>query len=147
MNFLELECRRIIGVRVEVDTPAVVEKCQHMKPPYELDERVVVVETVGPRAVGGHISNVLGDFLLSRLDETILRWDDSWAAVLRSPKCRANRKVGVVGVDDASALLPSYNRVSQNGVKEGPNRISQLNLSYYSSVDVGPAIKRLTQSI
>ncbi|PPR84279.1 hypothetical protein GOBAR_AA36432 [Gossypium barbadense] len=44
-------------VMVEQDM-AVVEnhflRCQHMKSPHELDERVVVTEPVGPRAVGGH---------------------------------------------------------------------------------------------
>ncbi|PPR97251.1 hypothetical protein GOBAR_AA23417 [Gossypium barbadense] len=43
-----------------------------MKPPHELDERVVVTELVGPRAVGDIIRNVLVGFLLGRLGETIL---------------------------------------------------------------------------
>ncbi|PPR95864.1 hypothetical protein GOBAR_AA24806 [Gossypium barbadense] len=43
-----------------------------MKPPLELDERVVVAELVGPRAAGDIIKNFLVSLLLSRLGETIL---------------------------------------------------------------------------
>ncbi|PPS17647.1 hypothetical protein GOBAR_AA02945 [Gossypium barbadense] len=43
-----------------------------MKPPHELDKRVVVVESVGPRAVGGHRQECPPGLLLGRLSETIL---------------------------------------------------------------------------
>ncbi|PPR88228.1 hypothetical protein GOBAR_AA32462 [Gossypium barbadense] len=43
-----------------------------MKLPHELDEKVVVAESVGPRAMGDIIRNVLIGLLLSRLGETIL---------------------------------------------------------------------------
>ncbi|PPR83311.1 hypothetical protein GOBAR_AA37401 [Gossypium barbadense] len=64
-----------------------------MKPPHELDERVVVAESMGPRAVPQHLSIILmlsmpempyGDIWPMRVR------DDSWATVLRSPKCRAS---------------------------------------------------------
>ncbi|PPS11023.1 hypothetical protein GOBAR_AA09621 [Gossypium barbadense] len=54
------------------------QRCQHMKPLHELDEKVVVAETVGPHAVEGH-------------HQSMRVKDDSWATVSRSPKCRANR--------------------------------------------------------
>ncbi|PPS14031.1 hypothetical protein GOBAR_AA06544 [Gossypium barbadense] len=58
-----------------------------MKPPYELDERVVVAETVGPRTVGKH-----------------------------HQEC-PRRRPPVVSIDDAGALSPSCNRVSQNSMQ------------------------------
>ncbi|PPS18903.1 hypothetical protein GOBAR_AA01678 [Gossypium barbadense] len=69
-EFLELEFWRVISVRVEEDTPVVVEhqcdrsaknttariklgtqRCQRMKPPRELDEKEVVAEFLGPHDV------------------------------------------------------------------------------------------------
>ncbi|PPS09693.1 hypothetical protein GOBAR_AA10960 [Gossypium barbadense] len=64
-----------------------------MKPLHELDERVVVAESVGPRAVEGHhqecppsmLEMPCGDIWPMRVK------DDSWAAVLRSPNCLADQ--------------------------------------------------------
>ncbi|PPS04337.1 hypothetical protein GOBAR_AA16321 [Gossypium barbadense] len=47
-------------------------RCQHMKPLHELDERVVVTESVGPRAVGDIIRNVLVGLLFGRLGKKVL---------------------------------------------------------------------------
>ncbi|PPS10227.1 hypothetical protein GOBAR_AA10418 [Gossypium barbadense] len=58
---------------IESSLTSGAQRCQHMKPPHELDERVVVAELVGPRVVGGDIMrNILVGLLLSRLCDTIL---------------------------------------------------------------------------
>ncbi|PPS08955.1 hypothetical protein GOBAR_AA11690 [Gossypium barbadense] len=48
------------------------QRCEHMKPPHELDERVVVAESVVPVLWGDVIRNVLVGLLLGRLGKTIL---------------------------------------------------------------------------
>ncbi|PPS04681.1 hypothetical protein GOBAR_AA15981 [Gossypium barbadense] len=66
------------------------QRCQHMKSPHELDERVVVAEPVSPRAVGGHHQEHPRRPPPRDIWPIRMR-DDSWAAVLRSPKCHASQ--------------------------------------------------------
>ncbi|PPR96192.1 hypothetical protein GOBAR_AA24474 [Gossypium barbadense] len=75
-----------------------------MKPSNKLDEREVVTESVGPRAVGGHHQEcprcLLIILMLSMLEMPCGDiWpmrvrDDSWATVLRSLKCHASQDGG-----------------------------------------------------
>ncbi|PPS00765.1 hypothetical protein GOBAR_AA19898 [Gossypium barbadense] len=106
-----------------------------MKPPHELDKRLVVAESVGPRAVGGQHRNVLVGLLLDKLGEMILgrvgssvpldhphakhARDALWRHLADESKVddvplqHAPQEVDVVGVDDASALSPPWAKVCQ----------------------------------
>ncbi|PPS16022.1 hypothetical protein GOBAR_AA04555 [Gossypium barbadense] len=67
-----------------------IQRCQHMKPPHELDERVVVAESVGPRAAEGHhqkcprTSGIVGE---------LMPWSAQECRRLRpGPKCASTSR-------------------------------------------------------
>ncbi|PPS10193.1 hypothetical protein GOBAR_AA10449 [Gossypium barbadense] len=81
-----------------------------MKSSHELDERVVVAESVGPRAMGEIIRSVLVGLLLDRLGEMIL-WRVGSSAPLDHPHAKHARDVLDGGRTDALEQLGWYEAI------------------------------------